>query len=883
MATESPVRLVTASGSPSWSPGGLPTEEMGYHSNAATQIHGSWRERESVPRRSGSAPPNIEGSWTALTGLMGSHNSSSSYEETSQNLSKSVDEESFRANPLYLEYYNLKVNLNPRLPPPLINREGRHLMHKIYNSSPLDDTSESGASMNKGPLFIPRSVLSTHKEEPEDERSPWLDSGGSSSGTGSETRNQEIADYTQDEYAGPPSPLYESPSHPSSSNSTVTPLEPDTHQSHTNPSSTHLASSSLSESSSKKPPGQRGKSISDTKPTLLNLLPAAGLQSSEVGITDLQRIEAEMMALSVNFPGQTNQLKSQQYPFAQLPFVPRVDPQPVLQQAGMTTPFYTSASNLANLGAASFYPPNPNPSAFFNPQYGFTGYPLNPNFISPVITGFGPQSPVASSGAEFVQPYKYYGHMGGLPVQSPPVPDPSYMQFYPVQQAMNVYPSASPYNTVPTRPQPPSNTVVTVATESFDPHKVHQPGPFSPGVRSVGMSPLSVRKGPNTNFSGYQMGSQMHYQSASPRRNENLRMHQTDFQNVTKHDETKQCSFLEELKTNRNRRLELSDITGRIVEFSADQHGSRFIQQKLENSSPEEKAAVFSEILPHATSLMTDVFGNYVIQKFFEYGSIEQRRELANKLVGHILPLSLQMYGCRVIQKALEVIEPEQKWQLVRELEGHEMQCVRDQNGNHVIQKCIEWVPVEHIGFIITAFRGQVDSLSMHPYGCRVIQRVLEHCTGNALGQCIVDEILQSACTLAQDQYGNYVTQHVLEKGKEEERNQIIEKLASQVVSMSQNKYASNVIEKCFLCAGPTHRDILIRHIIQQTDGNDALLGMMKDQYANYVVQKILDTCNDQQKEVLIGRIRTSLSSLRKFTYGKHIVARVEQLMSEGP
>lgn len=68
------------------------------------------------------------------------------------------------------------------------------------------------------------------------------------------------------------------------------------------------------------------------------------------------------------------------------------------------------------------------------------------------------------------------------------------------------------------------------------------------------------------------------------------------------------------------------------------------------------------------------------------------------------------------------------------------------------------------------------------------------------------------------------LSQHVLEKGKEEERNQIIEKLAGQVVSMSQNKYASNVIERCFQCAGPTHRDLLIRQIIQQTDGNDALL-----------------------------------------------------------
>jgi pumilio RNA-binding family len=50
------------------------------------------------------------------------------------------------------------------------------------------------------------------------------------------------------------------------------------------------------------------------------------------------------------------------------------------------------------------------------------------------------------------------------------------------------------------------------------------------------------------------------------------------------------------------------------------------------------------------------------------------------------------------------------------------MKCVRDQNGNHVIQKCIESVPAEKIGFIFSAFCGEVATLSMHPYGCRVIQ-----------------------------------------------------------------------------------------------------------------------------------------------------------------
>lgn len=48
---------------------------------------------------------------------------------------------------------------------------------------------------------------------------------------------------------------------------------------------------------------------------------------------------------------------------------------------------------------------------------------------------------------------------------------------------------------------------------------------------------------------------------------------------------------------------------------SADQYGSRFIQQKLEIATIEEKSIVYQEIMPHALNLMTDVFGNYVIQK----------------------------------------------------------------------------------------------------------------------------------------------------------------------------------------------------------------------------------------------------------------------------
>ncbi|WOL18963.1 hypothetical protein Cni_G27760 [Canna indica] len=341
-------------------------------------------------------------------------------------------------------------------------------------------------------------------------------------------------------------------------------------------------------------------------------------------------------------------------------------------------------------------------------------------------------------------------------------------------------------------------------------------------------------------------------------------------------------SFLEEFKSNKNRTFELSDIIGHAVEFSKDQFGSRFIQQKLETASVEEKDAIFPEINSSAHALMTDVFGNYVVQKFFEHGTEIQRKELAIQLTGHVLPLSLQMYGCRVIQKALEVVDVDQQAQMVLELDGQIMKCVRDQNGNHVIQKCIECIPQENIQFIIEAFYGHVVTLSTHPYGCRVIQRVLEHCNDPEVQTIMMDEIMGSVCTLAQDQYGNYVIQHVLQHGKPEERSAIISKLVGQIVKMSQQKYASNVVEKCLTYGTPEERQLLISEMLGSTDENEHLEAMMKDQFANYVVQKVLETCDDNLRELILARIKVHLNALKRYTYGKHIVARVEKLVAAG-
>ncbi|KAH7058898.1 armadillo-type protein [Macrophomina phaseolina] len=338
-------------------------------------------------------------------------------------------------------------------------------------------------------------------------------------------------------------------------------------------------------------------------------------------------------------------------------------------------------------------------------------------------------------------------------------------------------------------------------------------------------------------------------------------------------------AMLEEFKHNsRSKRYELKDIYDYICEFSGDQHGSRFIQQKLETANSDEKERVFKEIQPNAMQLMTDVFGNYVIQKFFEHGDQSQKRILANKMKGHVLTLSLQMYGCRVVQKALEHVLVDQQADMVKELENNVLRCVKDQNGNHVIQKAIERVPAQHIQFIIDAFIGHVSSLSVHGYGCRVIQRMLEHCEEPAR-RAILSELHACAPTLIPDQYGNYVTQHIIEHGAPDDRAAIIEIVKTQLLAFAKHKFASNVVEKCLVFGSDDERREIMLKICEKTErGESTLVMLIKDGYGNYVIQKLLDTLNATDYMTFVEYLQPEMAKAKKTLSGKQI-EKVEKKM----
>lgn len=136
---------------------------------------------------------------------------------------------------------------------------------------------------------------------------------------------------------------------------------------------------------------------------------------------------------------------------------------------------------------------------------------------------------------------------------------------------------------------------------------------------------------------------------------------------------------------------------------------------------------------------------------------------------------------------------------------GHVMKCIKDQNGNHVIQKVIERVPSMYTQFIVETFNNKVFQLATHPYGCRVIQRILEHyseedgCVSLSVGLLtlvrvsvspILAELLRCIMSLVHDQYGNYVVQHILEHGSTADKHEIVKQVKGKMVALSQHKFA---------------------------------------------------------------------------------------------
>ena len=189
---------------------------------------------------------------------------------------------------------------------------------------------------------------------------------------------------------------------------------------------------------------------------------------------------------------------------------------------------------------------------------------------------------------------------------------------------------------------------------------------------------------------------------------------------------------------------------------------------------------------------------------------------------------------CRVIQKAIRCLDCEDVCTLIKEFQDKVLSFIHDPNGNHVIQRSIQVMSTfaktaansgdadlassltDQMQFIIDDIVANVKTLSTHRYGCRVVQRAIEHCI-EPQKDAVLEMIISCHEKLAVDQYGNYVVQQVLVCGREEHQEAILKTLTEKdaLLKLSKHKYASNVVEAVLMHGKPEHKEKLLDEMLK--------------------------------------------------------------------
>ncbi|KAM0440779.1 hypothetical protein ACHAPT_000080 [Fusarium lateritium] len=397
----------------------------------------------------------------------------------------------------------------------------------------------------------------------------------------------------------------------------------------------------------------------------------------------------------------------------------------------------------------------------------------------------------------------------------------------------------------------------------------HPPGAYNVNMIANGMQHMNmngVNGGgnmyPPQNFNGF--GS-LPYNQGSQARDSQARVIQHRRQ-------------LDNEAMSRYQNMPLDSFTGQIYELCKDQHGCRYLQKKLEERNADQVHTIWLETNQHVIELMTDPFGNYLCQKLLEFCNDDERTVLIQNASQDMVRIALNQHGTRALQKMIEYVStPQQVHLIIEALRFRVVELIQDLNGNHVIQKCLNKLTAPDAQFIFDAVGNNCIEVGTHRHGCCVLQRCIDHASGDQK-LWLIQRITEHARVLVQDPFGNYVVQYIIDLNEPTFTEPIVGMFQGCISQLSRHKFSSNVIEKCLRCAQAPSKDMIVEELL----GPQEMERLLRDSFANYVIQTALEYATPHQKYLLVESIRPILPQIRTTPYGRRIQAKISTFDNRG-
>lgn len=225
-----------------------------------------------------------------------------------------------------------------------------------------------------------------------------------------------------------------------------------------------------------------------------------------------------------------------------------------------------------------------------------------------------------------------------------------------------------------------------------------------------------------------------------------------------------------------------------------------------------------------------------VVARLASADQVEQHQMLM-WLLKALPQLALTKGGCRVVQKFFEVTGGADRDLIITELKDYIVDLYESPHGNFVLSRAVEVLPAAKNAFIISALLGRGISVCKHRFGCRVVCRLMEHCTEDQIGP-LLDEILPEVGMLAHDDYGNYIVQAALEHASEGRQLAMQAQLLPSFASLAMHKDGSRVAERLLDYCSFEGRSVAIRALLQ-AGGECSLVEVASSRYGCYVIAQL--------------------------------------------
>ncbi|KAG8093252.1 hypothetical protein GUJ93_ZPchr0012g20670 [Zizania palustris] len=316
----------------------------------------------------------------------------------------------------------------------------------------------------------------------------------------------------------------------------------------------------------------------------------------------------------------------------------------------------------------------------------------------------------------------------------------------------------------------------------------------------------------------------------------------------------------------------LAGLGGFMHHIARDQHGCRFLQQRLEDGK-REVDFIFAGVARHAVELMVNPFGNYLMQKLLSVCDDEQRMAIVLTLTEEpfvLVRISLNVHGTRAVQKLIDCLMTREEIQLVVEaLNPGFLELIKDPNGNHVVQRCLQSFDASDNKPIFEAAAVHCLDIGMQCHGCCVLQKCIAR-SGGEQREKLVAAIASNGFELAQDAFGNYVVQYVMDLKVPAANASLTKQFLGRYIHLSMQKFSSNVVEKCLKVFKEADKASIILELLAAPHFEQ----LLQHPFANYVIYSALQNSKGSLHSALTNAIRPHVELLRTSPYCKRIYSR---------